>query len=303
MADYHNPSDQANGAEANNGNGFESFQRQLDAFLEQQKKAATDGAEHGSNELQHRLDHFINKLQQKLDTFIEENPAHSSIVSFADENKAKAQSGQSEEIPTQRAKKQPVPEFPVMVGSTNATSYTKLIASVLIAASCAVAAMLWLGWPVKQADLPQLVQQQGMDEQPVAPAPEMPETLARIAVHKTSEAVLKKPASSPSIAKKHDFKKMEPIQLSKPVLAVQSNPAGQHKIPIVEKAVQPKASNTVRLTVTARVGNIRNKPDKSGKVLFRLARGAVVTKLGEQKGWFKVRLRNGTVAWAHRSIF
>jgi len=59
----------------------------------------------------------------------------------------------------------------------------------------------------------------------------------------------------------------------------------------------------VKLTVAVRIGNIRNAPDKSGKVLYRLSQGDVVTKLAEQNEWFQVRLNNGTVAWAHQSIF
>jgi hypothetical protein len=134
------------GSVANNSNDFESLQRQLDAFLEQEKKAVITGAEQGPNELQHRLDHFINNLQQELDTFMEENPSHSSIVNFSDGNNDKLQShrqaqpGQLEKIPAQPAKKQSVP---VMAGNTNSTSYTKLISIVLIAASCVVAAILW----------------------------------------------------------------------------------------------------------------------------------------------------------------
>jgi len=302
MADYHNPSDQVNGSDADSDSGFESLHRQLDAFLEQQKNAVIDGAGHGSNELQHRLDHFINNLQQKLDTFVKESPTRSSHVRRAGDNhvKQQAQSGAPEPITARPAKKQPAPEFPVIAGSTNATSYSQLIASVLIAASGAVAVMLWLGWPVEQAGLPQ---QQGVDEH--ALAPELSETMASstVAVHQSGAAVVKKPASSPAIVKQHGFKKTEPSQLTGPVLAVQSNPARQHNIPTVETAVQSGVATTVRLTVTAWIGNIRDKPDKSGEVLFRLARGAVVTRLGERQGWFKVRLRNGNVAWAHRSIF
>jgi hypothetical protein len=149
-----------------------------------------------------------------------------------------------------------------------------------------------------------------MDEHPALAAAVMPETLASktVVVHETIEPVAIKPVPAKNdaknnISKKTGVKKTDTIELSQPVLAVRSNATGQHMITNVEKVVQPKASITVRLKVRARVGNIRSKPDKSGKVLFRLAQGAVVTKLGEQQGWFKVRLRNGTVAWGHRSIF
>jgi len=50
-------------------------------------------------------------------------------------------------------------------------------------------------------------------------------------------------------------------------------------------------------------GNIRNKSDKSGKVLYRLMQGAQVTRLAEQGAWFQVGLRSGAIAWGHRSIF
>lgn len=288
MADFHKLSNKVNDSEAASNNGFESLQRLLDTFLEQEKKAAITGAEHGSNERQHRLDHFINNLQHKLDMFMEENPAHASMVSDSDNAKP-----QPEKTAAKPAKKQPAS---VMPASMNSVSYAKLISIVLIAASCAVAAILWFIWPVEQAVSPLLMKQQGVDGYQALLAPAAHEALASktIAVHEDIEPIAKEPG----------VKKTAETVLSQPVLTTQPQTTQQHHIPNIEKVIQSKAAATIRLKVKVSIGNIRSKPDRSGKVLFRLAQGAVVTRLAEeQKGWFKVRLRNGTIAWAHRSIF
>ena len=58
-----------------------------------------------------------------------------------------------------------------------------------------------------------------------------------------------------------------------------------------------------RLRVAANLGNIRSKPTAKGEIVTRLKRGDYVTKTGEQKGWYQVKLDSGKTAWAHRSIF
>jgi len=58
-----------------------------------------------------------------------------------------------------------------------------------------------------------------------------------------------------------------------------------------------------RLKVGVDVGNIRTKPTGKGKIVTRLKKGDYVTKMGEQKGWYQVKLDSGKTAWAHRSIF
>lgn len=62
-------------------------------------------------------------------------------------------------------------------------------------------------------------------------------------------------------------------------------------------------SGSRRLIVHAMVGNIRSMPDTSARVLYRLKKGAIVTRLEIKGEWRKVRLRNGVIAWAHQSIF
>lgn len=57
------------------------------------------------------------------------------------------------------------------------------------------------------------------------------------------------------------------------------------------------------LTVTVRLGNIRAAPDVSARVLYKLISGAKVSLLATNGNWYQVRLKNGLVAWAHRSIF
>jgi len=298
MADYHNPSDGLNGSKANDSNGLESLQSQLDAFLEQEKKAATRGAERGSNEQQQRLDHFINNLQRKLDAFMEENPTHASELSVSDsavgeQEAVQVQSPHSssriEKIPAQLATTNPDFELPVMPGSANPVSYSRLIVRVLIGASCATAIVLWLFWPIEQTSLPLLDQQQRIDEHQPLPAKRAPESVADNVNQSTKPAVEENHATG----------------LSQPVVAAQTRAKRQLDVRNVKLVVQPKSkpNMTEKMRVAVRLGNIRNKPDRSGKVLHRLVRGAVVTRLAEQGDWFQVRLRSGAIAWGHRSIF
>jgi len=227
--------------EVNSANGFDSFQSQLDAFLEQEKAAIAE-TEQDANESQRRLDRFINNLQQ---------------------------------------------ECSIMNGSSNPVSYSKLIFRVLIGASCVTLIVLWLLWPIEQISQPKIVQQQPNDVSQPRPA---------LALHEITAD------EQPSTAKPV-VETASVDALSRPAIVAQPTTTEQHKITKVEKASPPEASMAVRLKVAVRIGNIRNKPDRSGKVLYRLAQGAVVTRLAGQKDWFQVRLRNGTIAWAHRSIF
>ena len=58
-----------------------------------------------------------------------------------------------------------------------------------------------------------------------------------------------------------------------------------------------------RLRVGVNVANIRTVPSGNGKIVARLKKGDYVTKTGEQKGWYQVKLDSGKTAWAHSSIF
>ncbi|WP_176957448.1 SH3 domain-containing protein [Mariprofundus sp. KV] len=58
-----------------------------------------------------------------------------------------------------------------------------------------------------------------------------------------------------------------------------------------------------RMRVGVDVANIRTVPSGNGKIVTRLKKGDYVTKTGEQKGWYQVKLDSGKTAWAHSSIF
>jgi len=302
MANHPKRPDVVRGSDVNRDNGFELLQSQLDAFLQQEKATAKAGLD--SNESQHRLDRFINHLQHKLDAMPEENSLRTGTrsgggkpgsVCLVTQTEAAQPSGQAQQSLLQQEKKQPATaklgiDMPATSGPADSGSFSRLIFRVLIGASCIAGIVLWLLWPIgpvsqlpmvqKNTDagqsLPGLSRHEIMaDGQALAAETEEPP------VNKAGAGVLAHPA----------------------VLMPSPKKAALHDIPNVKKTVQVKPVVVVRLKVTARIGNIRDKPDRSGKVLFRLAQGAVVTRLGEQKGWFHVRLRNGTIAWAHRSIF
>ncbi|ATX79751.1 SH3 domain-containing protein [Mariprofundus aestuarium] len=58
-----------------------------------------------------------------------------------------------------------------------------------------------------------------------------------------------------------------------------------------------------RLQVGVDVGNIRKNPTEKGEIVIRLKKGDYVTKVGEKKDWYQVKLDTGLTAWAHQSIF
>ena len=261
-----------------------------------------------ASEQQHRLDHFINNLQRELDVFMEENSTHSSELNVSDsavgEQKAVQvqsphPSNRTEKIPAQPATTNPDFELPVMAGSANPVSYSSLIVSVLIGASCATAIVLWLFWPIEQTSLPMLDLQQRVDEYQPLPAMSATEALGNN-VNQSKESVVKEThangltqpvaAAPPKATSRFDDSKLDDSKLD------DSN---------IQSTDQPKSKPdmTVKMKVVVRLGNIRNKPDRSGKVLYRLKQGAMVTRLAEQGDWFQVRLRSGAIAWGHRSIF
>jgi len=299
MVGYQKLPDDMNTPDIDRVNGFESFQSQLDAFLEQEKEAMA-GAEQDASELQRRLDHFINNFQHKLDTLVEENPAAAKVENGV------VVGGKPEPVrfdglvqtleqvklsPIQLEKKQRGSELPVMAGTVHSVSYSKLISSVLIGASCVIAVVLWFVWPIEQGLSPQVRGQQLSDAIPTIVETSVP-------VHETNESVAKSPSPAKPIAPKQTEIAVHTALAKPEKMTVQTD------APVTQTTVVKAISEiNVTLTVIARIGNIRNAPDLSGKVLYRLAQGAVVTKLAEQKGWYQVRLRNGTIAWAHRSIF
>jgi len=285
------------GSEVKSANGFDSFQSQLDAFLEQEKSAIAE-TEQDASESQRRLDRFINNLQRKLDSCIEEDSSDSGAGNRDDTGESKpkavypAEQVEAAQPANQAArnrvrlqKKQPAKEplattLPVINSSARPGSYSTLIFRVLIGASCAIAIIFWLMWPIEQVLPPQIAQQPQGDDASLSLPPRSESALSRPVVMTVDVA------ASPQS-----------------VLTTQEKTTAHDDVLAVKKAAQADARQFVRLKVGVRVGNIRDKPGLSGKVLFRLAEGAVVIKLAEQKDWFQIRLRNGTIAWAHRSIF
>ena len=70
------------------------------------------------------------------------------------------------------------------------------------------------------------------------------------------------------------------------------------------KPVQTTANRgEVRLNVAVTIGNIRSEPTLQGKVIYKLKKGATVTRLAERDGWYKIRLQNGSIAWGYHTIF
>jgi len=77
--------------------------------------------------------------------------------------------------------------------------------------------------------------------------------------------------------------------------------AGSVAAPV--SATPKAAAEDVRMSVNVDIANIRSSAGRGGRIVIKLARGAVVTRIGKQADWFHVRLANGAMGWAHRSIF
>ncbi len=58
-----------------------------------------------------------------------------------------------------------------------------------------------------------------------------------------------------------------------------------------------------RLTVTAKVGNVRTQPGTNTEIKFKLPQGASVTMLSQQGKWYQIKDSEGHTGWAHRMIF
>lgn len=68
-----------------------------------------------------------------------------------------------------------------------------------------------------------------------------------------------------------------------------------------EEYVAPRVEHILK--VSAHVGNARDLPDNSGRIVTRVKQGDIVTVLGEDKGWYQARLEDGTIAWIYSTVF
>ncbi len=328
MADHQHLSDDgsADKGRADRHRGFESFQSQLDAFVEREK-AALAGAGEDAEVLQQRLDRFINSLQEKLDQFVQSQPI--AADGSAPEPVVAENPETAEQAPRSAADALVVCLEPIddtVPGDEYAASepavrtkaaYPRLIFGVLLGASCITAAILWFVWPVGQVSSPRLLPELSSPTvvPTVVPGDE-PIDGPAVAAHPLAEAGhpsrpsdtanLKKTAETAPVAQASSARAQSTAPERQPVrqpVAVPKIKQAANTPAAVKQAAVPAVSEPTRLTVSVRIGNIRSAPKRSARVLYRLAAGAVVTRLAVQGDWYQVRLRNGTVAWAHRSIF
>jgi len=154
-------------------------------------------------------------------------------------------------------------------------SYSKLIIMLLAVASSA-AVVLWFVWPSASVD-------SSLKKETIIVKP---------LIVDTNQSLAPLQGISASMDKTHVLKKKSPMAKR------------------VEDGVKRGVSQSVepavvleKLTVAVRVGNIRSAPNTSAKIVFKLLKGAVVNQLSREGDWYQVRLKNGTIAWAHYSIF
>lgn len=133
---------------------------------------------------------------------------------------------------------------------------------------------------------------------------------ARVATHVEKAPVQAPQPLSAPVAQASESKVVEPdsavMPVAKPAVAEAVSEQAMAKAEAVMAAAPAAASVTpkpVTLTIAVNIGNIRNQPGPHGAIVAKLKRGSVVTRLGRQGAWNKVKLANGRVAWGHDSIF
>lgn len=72
---------------------------------------------------------------------------------------------------------------------------------------------------------------------------------------------------------------------------------------IPERSVQQGAAETFRATLTEPGGNVREFPSLDAPVIWVLKKGETVTVFDRERNWYRVKLEDGTIGWAHISLF
>jgi len=335
--DSHKQSVGNSGNSARNSGEFDTLQSQLDEFLEQEKSEIDSSQTGSTKESQQRLDAFVESLEQQMDNFASEASENSSGSRLDEHIKPDVLPEPSPTGQQFSSDKKPV-SAPIKrtfeIGTNTAAqtaSYGKLITWLLGATGLVVVAVLWFVWPgsmVKAPEqslvitgVPKSTPQAVSVPEIVVPPVENPATdpvdilLPELVITVAVGNIRDKPSSRGRIVTKLKqgavISQLEQQGEWFKVQLQDNSKAWAHKSIVVMKQTAAVAEGLQTaadkveslLTVTVNIGNIRNLPNSSGDVLFRLKLGSVVTQLKREGDWFQVRLANGTVAWAHESIF
>ena len=110
-------------------------------------------------------------------------------------------------------------------------------------------------------------------------------------VEKTMKAVDKKLEQIKTEKQKHSIKKVRPfgkIAEKKEILSEQT-----------------KATSLVKeqqLIVNASLINIRSGPSKDSKIIAQAKKETVLTNIGKENSWYKIRLPNGKIGWVYENL-
>jgi len=176
-----------------------------------------------------------------------------------------------------------------------------LMLKIVLGFVCGAGLALWIIWPADVTlETPLPVADVVMHDAAIKP----------ISPPKLIDASKQASTSFEVAPKKQGLQKPKPVQpsnvvLTQPKSSPKAKSVSRTPVMAVNKSMPKKKSlsGSRRLIVHAMVGNIRSMPDTSARVLYRLKKGAIVTRLEIKGEWRKVRLRNGVIAWAHQSIF
>ncbi len=295
-----------------NDNGFDELQNQLDAFMEKEKEGISS-ARQQAGELQQRLDSFIDNLQGQLDSYLKEQPSQAPDVPFSDEKPSTGNAPQtaasisppthsSEPLASDASLSDPVLQagalFPDQSDApTQVEKYAdgghKILLRLLIGVGGLIASLAWVVWDKN------LLHEFGQSRN-AAPVLSADNRSGQGDQNRTKPASVNRPDSG---AEKQSLQALPDIdtapashQPTRLQAAIQVN-----RRPVQANAEKRAAQQTLQVKVA--VGNVRSAPTLQARVLHKLKQGAIVTKLDERDGWYRIRLRNGEIAWAFHTIF
>ena len=263
----------------------ESTKQQIDKIIHQEIAALSDIDQIAkADELQQKLSAFIDSLQGQFNSLIEETrkDAEAKLKQKAEQAEQGMQSSTSSEHATEKAARVIADleaEFRTYnikqsngIGKQEHSKKHVLVQS-LIGTAIAVVA-LWFFWPASDAGQELQAEQIAVEEIAEQNAATAAEEQPVAEAAKQSVVVINEHADAATKAEK---------------VAAPASTAEQQFVELV--------------TVTAHVGNVRNAPDNSGERISRVKKGEVVSKLGEEQGWFRVKLDNGKIGWIYSSVF
>jgi len=314
MIDRDNPPIDRSHADMEQKKDFDSLKSQLDACMEKEEidLAKTMLGEHTAADLPAGQGQFVDEVQHDLDSIMQATPIKSTstktltladadmligeVMSFSPSVEHNTMSDHSEiasgeHIVDKKAVNKGIADKEVELEAVDSpVSYSNVVFTLLFGVGGSVAALLWFVGPT---DSVRSLQGIVLTTLGIADKKQALDPLQPVEVDMGDMPVLKE--------------KKQALDSAEVMVAMQPLPRSKSAVasPELVLPVEPKAAAVMlkKLTVAVKIGNIRSAPSTSAKVVFKLRKGAEVKQLQRVGDWYQLRLENGSIAWAHDSIF